>query len=117
MKNEKIVMIIEATTGGVRKHVVDLCLSLNRLYSFEILLIYSLIRANECFLRDLNLLKLGGIKLFHIDLYRGFNLTDFISYLRILFVVSKIKPSIMLLHGATAGIWGRLTAPFSPNIK
>lgn len=118
MKNQKIkiLFILEATLGGIRKHLLDLAYSLD-MDKYELFLIYSLERADDTFKDELpNLEK--KIKLFHLKMNRNISFKDdFKSLLSIIKLVNAIKPDLIHMHGAKAGALGRISVLFNKNIR
>lgn len=110
MEKIRLLVILEATLGGIRKHVVDLLTSKNILSKFDITFVYSLIRADEQFISDLEILRSTNVHLIQLDMTRNVNvLNDFIVLSKLIKVVNKLRPHIVHLHGAKAGALGRLT--------
>ena len=66
IKRIKLMIISETTAGGVGKHLIDL---LNRLdkNKYEITFIFSLVRADESFLSNLDILEKQSIKLHQLS--------------------------------------------------
>lgn len=110
MKPKKILIILEATLGGIRKHVIDLITGILSLKEFEITFVYSLERADEKFFEDLAILSNSRISLIKINITNNFNpLRDFLSYLYLSKIVISLNPDIIHMHGAKAAALGRLT--------
>ena len=71
----KLVIVIEATSGGVGKHVADLVTGLDK-NVYEIYLIYSLTRSDQKFVSFLKKIS-GEVKLIEISIARNFSpITD-----------------------------------------
>jgi len=103
----KIAIILEATLGGIRKHVVDLLKGLNK-EEFEIYFIYSLKRADVKFKQDLIELE-KFIKLIEIPFSSSINtFSDVKTYLKLKKLLQKIKPDLVHMHGAKSGAIGRV---------
>lgn len=115
-KRKKILILLEATLGGIRKHVLDLILGLDKT-TYDIVFIYSLKRADKKFIDDLKYLKTLDISLYEITMAREINpLVDYFSFLRFLKILIDEKPDLLHLHGAKAGALGRIIGIFI-NIK
>jgi glycosyltransferase involved in cell wall biosynthesis len=113
MQKIKLVVILEATLGGTRKHVVELLLGLNK-DLFDITFMYSLRRADATFRTQLPLLERNGVRLMEISLPGGINPVNYmLLLLRIRRALFSIDPDIIHLHGAKAGAVGRIAAFFS----
>jgi len=114
----KILMISETTSGGGRKHIVDLLLGLDK-SKYDITFVYSERRADAVFLKNLDKLKTADIKLIEVFMERDVNpIADFNSFLALFRIIQNIKPDILHLHAAKAGALGRLAAliPGNKNI-
>ncbi len=114
----KILMISETTSGGGRKHIVDLLLGLDK-SRYDITFVYSARRADAVFLKNLDELKASDIKLIELFMERDLNpIADFNSLLAIFRIIQNIEPDIIHLHSAKAGALGRLAAllPGNKNI-
>lgn len=110
MARRRLVVILEATLGGIRKHVVDLLIGLDKSL-YEITFVYSRERADSIFLSDLSKLSSLGIKLIEVRMYRAINpYLDLRALIALSRILGKIKPDILHLHGAKAGALGRLAA-------
>jgi len=110
MNKIRLLIILEATLGGIRKHVIDLITEKSLLNKYEITLIYSLNRADDQFIADLQLLRNNNIQLINLNMVRNVNFrNDFITLCKLIKIVNDIQPHIVHLHGAKAGALGRLT--------
>lgn len=112
-----VAIVLEATLGGIRKHVVDLLNALT-CQDFDVTFIYSMGRADDHFKHDIEQLKTSGIKCVELPmtktLYSPINIYC-------VFKISKLLRSnnieIVHLHGAIAGAVGRIAALFNKRIR
>lgn len=101
--------ILEATTGGTRRHLVDLVTHLNP-DRFSISVICSALR-DPSFLHDIDLMRKRGIDVFDIPMVRDIRPhRDLLSMLRIRRRLAEINPMIVHTHSSKAGFLGRLAA-------
>jgi len=112
----KLVMILEATAGGIRKHVIDLLKGLDK-NKYDITLIFSTRRADDIFISQLPELNNIGVHLINVEMCREIKpFKDIISLIAMIWAIKKIDPHVLHLHGAKAGALGRLAA-ITCNIK
>lgn len=117
MSKIKLVIILEATLGGIRKHVVDLLCNLES-RDYQLFLVYSAIRADSTFLADVTLLRKKGVLLYPVAMEREISLLkDLNAIFSIARILKRIKPDIIHLHGAKAGALGRVSAMVHGNSK
>src|SRR5580692_7366371 len=110
-----ILMILEATVGGIRRHVVDLLVGLDK-KRYKVALIYSLSRADACFKKAMVELAANGVDLHEVAMGRGIDPDmDFRALREILSIIRKTRPDIIHLHGAKAGAIGRGAAMLCGN--
>lgn len=106
----RLMVILEATLGGIRRHVVDLLLGLETA-RYEITFVYSTTRADPTFLTDLAPLAEKGIRLVEIPMQREVRIAaDVAALLRLRREMARFRPDIVHAHGAKAGALGRLAA-------
>ena len=109
----KILYILEATSGGTQKHVIDIAKKIDK-SEFQIDIIYSTNR-NKNFVRESE-----GIfnKIYGLPIKRSASLTDISNILRMKRIIKKNKYNIVHCHSTKAGFVGRLAAFVSrhPNI-
>jgi glycosyltransferase involved in cell wall biosynthesis len=111
----KLAIFSETTSGGTRKHLIDLLLGLNK-NKYEIFFIFSKERADETFLSNLSKLKENNIHLVEVSIRREINfLKDFISLIDLYKLIKKIKPDIIHLHATKVGAIGRMAAILAGN--
>lgn len=110
-----IAIILEATLGGIRKHVVDLITNLSSEY--KITFIYSMTRADEHFKKDIQVLK----KSFDcIELPMSnvlYHPSNFYSVLKMIRIFKSKKIQLIHAHGAVAGALGRAAAFLCSGIR
>lgn len=106
----RLMIILEATLGGIRKHVLDLIEGLDK-ERFEITFVYSTARADSVFLENLATLAGSEVRLVEIPMGReiGFS-SEIRALVRLKHIVSEIQPDIIHAHGAKAGALGRIAA-------
>ncbi len=108
----KVLYVLEATEGGIRKHVVDLLEQVDRC-RFDVGLVYSLRRADPTFLEDLGRLRTRGIQLLEVPMVREVSpRNDAVALLGIIRIVRREQPGLLHLHGAKAGMLGRMAMGF-----
>ncbi|WP_160674492.1 glycosyltransferase family 4 protein [Clostridium sp. C8-1-8] len=105
----KLLYISEATSGGVRKNVLDLINNIDK-DKFEVHFIYSDIRADDIFIDNIKVLS-KNISTYNVKMVRNLNFfEDIKSFLKINNIVRKVKPDIVHCHSSKAGGIGRLIA-------
>lgn len=106
----RILFIVEAMGGGVRRHVVDLIKYLDK-DKFDMYLIYSPNRADKAFNDEVVSLSSYCKIIENPFLYREINITnDVKAYREIAKEIKLIKPDIVHCHSAKAGVLGRLAS-------
>lgn len=106
----RVMIILEATLGGIRRHVVDLLLGLDTSRD-EVTFVYSTRRADSVFLNALSELDRHGLRLVEIPMQREIRpFADAIALVRLVREVRRFRPAILHAHGAKAGALGRLAA-------
>lgn len=109
MKN-KVLIITESTSGGVRRHIVDLIKNIDKNF-FTIYLMYSRERADEVFIEQLEILKNECHLIQNESLTRDINLKkDIKAFIEITKIIKTIKPDIVHCHSSKAGALGRISA-------
>ena len=112
-----IAIILEATLGGTRKHVVDLLYNLP-LDNFNIHFIYSKERADNDFLCNIENLRKTGIVLCEIKMNSNIlSFKNFFSLFKVRRYIKSNKIQILHLHGAIAAGIGRLSAILVPSVE
>ncbi|MCK5850361.1 MAG: glycosyltransferase family 4 protein [Kiritimatiellae bacterium] len=109
--NQKITVlhILEATTGGTRRHVLDLTTGLNK-DVFSVSLICAT-RRDSAFLADIETMNTQGISITIIHMVRNIRpLNDFMAFLSILRHLKQNNIMIVHTHSSKAGFLGRLAA-------
>ncbi len=105
-----LLVILEATLGGTRRHVVDLLSSLDAT-AYNITFIYSSDRADKAFSTALKKLYDRGIRLQDVRMDRKIDLiSDIRALIKIIALIREIRPTIIHVHGAKAGALGRVAA-------
>lgn len=112
IKKVKVIHVLEASLGGIRKHVIDLINGIDK-DRYDVVLVYSKKRADEKFLDEILSIKHDGVNSYEISMSRGINIfKDFISLVALIKVLRLEKPHILHLHGAKAGALGRFASFF-----
>jgi len=107
----RILHVIEATTGGTRKHLSQLLGHLDQTM-FELSLIYSNER-DPHFSKDLKTFATKGIVLFEIPMRRQISpWNDLVAFWRIYKTIRAGGVDIVHVHSSKAGFLGRLAAKF-----
>jgi len=109
----KILYILEATSGGTQKHVIDIAKKIDK-SEFQIDIIYSTSR-NKHFIEESS-----GIfnKLYGLPFERSASLSDVSNILRIRKIIKQNNYDIVHCHSTKAGLVGRVAAFLSnhPNV-
>jgi len=109
----KILYILEATSGGTQKHVIDIAKKIDK-SEFQIDIIYSTSR-NKHFIEESS-----GIfnKLYGLPFERSASLSDVSNILRIRKIINQNDYDIVHCHSTKAGLVGRVAAFLSshPNV-
>ena len=105
----RVLLVLEATIGGTRRHLRDLALGL-REQGFVVHIAYSALRDPD-FVRDIELFHSHGIGLTEIPMRRGPSpLRDLGAATHLRRLIRKFKPDVIHLHSTKAGLVGRIAA-------
>lgn len=105
----RVLLVLEATIGGTRRHLRDLALGL-RERGFSVHVAYSALRDPD-FVRDIGLFRSHGIGLTEIPMRRRPSpLRDFGAVIRLRCLIRQFKPNVIHLHSTKAGLVGRVAA-------
>jgi glycosyltransferase involved in cell wall biosynthesis len=104
----RILHVLEATEGGTRRHVVDLVTHADR-DRFDVGLVYSMRRADPTFRAQEKQLKAAHDRLIELHMEREIRpLADLAAVARLRGIIRRERPDVLHLHGAKAGMLGRL---------
>ena len=104
-----IVEVLEATGGGTRTHILHLLNGLD-VGRFQLTLVASANR-NPAFRKDMATLVERGVRVVVIPMVRRVApLRDFLSLIRLVRVLKKLRPDVVHTHASKAGILGRIAA-------
>lgn len=110
MKNRgHVLLVLEATIGGTRRHLRDLALGLAA-RGWRVDVAYSPLR-DPCFVDDLPLFGEAGIGCHEIRMHRGFApIADLVAVVRLRALARRLRPDVIHCHSTKAGLVGRLAA-------
>jgi len=107
----RVLHIVEATAGGVARHVVDLCAGLAQ-RGIEIHVAYSPIRMDPIFKAGLSNLREAGVKLFELPMRRAPHPSDlWVLWLLRRYLVEQGPFTLMHGHSSKGGGLARLLRP------
>lgn len=112
-----IAIILEATLGGTRKHVMDL---LSRLPNkdYRVTFIFSSKRADKKFFNEVKIIKELGIDCIELPMTKNFySPLNIYCILKLIAIFRQKKVEVLHLHGAIAGTLGRIAAFFTRSIR
>lgn len=113
----RIAVVLEATLGGTRRHVVDLLHYLHD-RGDEVTFVFSTQRADEKFFEELDNLKRKGIYCVKLGMSQSIVSPLNIYWVaRLSAVFRKRRVEVLHLHAAVAGALGRMAARFNPRIR
>lgn len=101
----KILYILEATSGGTQKHVIDIARKIDK-SEFQIDIIFSTKRNKYFFQENTGIFH----RTFGLPISRSGSLTDIASILKIRKIIKENKYDIVHCHSTKAGFVGRLAA-------
>ena len=105
----RILHILEATTGGTGRHLVELVSHLDRERFIPSVLCST--RRDRRFIDEIRNLREQGITVTEVDMKRRIApLSDFMALLHILKHIRSTRPDIVHTHSSKAGFLGRLAA-------
>lgn len=109
----RVVQVLEAVVGGTKKHVLDLCRSLDP-DRFELHALLSPLRDPDP-AATRALLEQAGVGVVHIPMRRGpAPMSDIRARRSIHDALRRIRPHVLHAHSAKAGLLGRLAARRAP---
>lgn len=109
----RIMLIVEAMGGGVRRHVIDLIRDLDE-ERFELFLIYGESRADQAFFSGIEPLRHKVKLAASANLVRSISpKKDYAAYRELLGHMHRFQPDIVHCHSSKAGVVGRLAAKWA----
>jgi glycosyltransferase involved in cell wall biosynthesis len=107
----KVAIIIESTSSGVGKHVLDLVDNILLTTDFELHLIHSLVRSDSIYLNRISKLISDKLVVTEISMSRSINLLDFFSFIKVFLYLRKNGPfDVVHCHSSKAGALGSVSA-------
>lgn len=103
----RVLHIIEATTGGTRRHLKNLVTHLDP-SRFDVSVICSTMR-DSTFLYDIEDMRAKGVKVHVVQMVREINpLKDFLAFLKLIRIIQPELYDIVHTHSSKAGFLGRV---------
>lgn len=107
---KKVLEILEATTGGTRRHLADLVSGLDRT-RFELILVVSMRRRDPEFERDVEKYRREGLDVRIVPMRRRIApFSDAAAFWNLWRLFRNLAPDIVHAHSAKAGVLGRAAA-------
>ena len=104
-----VLHILEATTGGTRRHLVDLTTALDK-QAFDVSVVCAT-RRDPAFLPDIDRMRAAGVSVTVIPMIRSISpVRDTIALVRILRFIKQHSFDIVHTHSSKAGFLGRIAA-------
>ncbi len=103
----KVAQVIEATTGGTRRHLVDLCMQLDR-RRFDVS-VFCATRRDPAFRTDIKRLEERGISVTEVEMLRQIRpVRDLVALVRLYRRLRAGNFDVVHTHSSKAGVLGRL---------
>ena len=104
-----VLHLLEATSGGTRRHLRDLALGLLQ-NKIKLTIVASTLRDPD-FIKDIRLFKQSGIDVVTLKIRRNLApISDFYAICRLIHICRILKPDVLHAHSSKAGMIGRLAA-------
>ena len=116
MKKLHILQVVEASSGGVGRHVIDLSLGLLR-SGHQTDIVYSQARSDPLFHRGLEQVRDIGGRTIHFEIASGLSFHDYVPILQIRKLLKQNHYDIIHLQSSKAGLVGRIAAMRLPMTK
>ena len=94
----KILYILEATSGGTQKHVIDIAKNIDK-SQFQIDIVYSINRNKHFNAEAHDLFN----QMFGLPIHRNASLTDLVTIFKIMKIIKQNKYDIIHCHSTKAG--------------
>ena len=112
----RVLHVLEATTGGTRRHVLDVLLNLDR-SRFSPALACSLKR-DTGFAGDVERLRRDGVPVHEIPMDREIRpASDVLALMRLARLIRRMAPAIVHTHSSKAGMLGRVAARMAGSAR
>jgi len=106
----RILVVSEPGFAGVKRHVVEVLSHIDT-ERFEVCLVYSLVRADGLYRRDIEHLRARGIRCLEVPMGRGIRpWRDLAAMLQIRRIIAEFRPAIVHGHSSKAGFLARVAA-------
>ena len=109
MSRCEVTQVLEATTGGTRRHLLDLVGRLDpRRFSVDVI---CSAQRDSGFLADIDSMQARGIRVTVVPMSRPIQpVADLVAVARLYRILRKARPAVVHTHSAKAGFLGRVAA-------
>ena len=110
---KKIAIVLEATLGGTRKHVIDLISGLNK-EKYDIYFYYSMYRADPSFIVNIEKIRKSCFQFTNLPMRHSlFSIKNLAAIFKFRKIIESESFDVIHLHGAIAGGIGRFAVLLS----